>query len=128
MSSEPNLPLIPKVGPSPSTKNYSCDCLTYICENDKYLKSTTDTSVIMCDKIISVFKVYYRKKLLTYLKQDWVKPKAGGLGGGAVSLTAGPRQSHKLWHNHEILEKTIIFNHNTGQMQATWRIQCFIKQ
>ena len=25
-SGEPKLPLIPKVGPSPSTKNYSCDC------------------------------------------------------------------------------------------------------
>ena len=69
--------------------------------------------------------------MLSLLKQDWVKAEAGGLqgvGGCAVSPTSGPRQSHKLWNNHEILEKTKIFNHEAGEMHAIWRIQCFIKQ
>ena len=35
-------------------KYYSCKTSTCICENDKYLKSIADTSVITCDKIISV--------------------------------------------------------------------------
>ena len=35
-------------------KYYSCKTSICICENDKYLKSIADTSVITCDKIISV--------------------------------------------------------------------------
>ena len=35
------------------TKDYSWNPSTCICENGKYLKSITDTLVIMCNKIIS---------------------------------------------------------------------------
>ena len=49
--------------PNAMTKHISCDCrlkfnsTTCICENHKFLKSTADTSVIMCDDTISVMDV-----------------------------------------------------------------------
>ena len=42
-------------------KNYSWNPSTCISENDKYLKSITDTSVIMCDEIVSVMDVVSTK-------------------------------------------------------------------
>ena len=42
-------------------KNYSCNPSTCICEDDKYLKSIPDTSMITCDEIISVMDILSTK-------------------------------------------------------------------
>ena len=41
--------------------NYSWNPSTCICKNSKYLKSFADTSVIMCDEIISVMDIVSTK-------------------------------------------------------------------
>ena len=46
-------------------KDYSWNPSTCICENSKYLKSISDTSVIACDKIISVMDIVLTKKTNT---------------------------------------------------------------
>ena len=42
-------------------KDYSWNPCTCICENSKYLKSITDTSVITCDEIISIMDIVTTK-------------------------------------------------------------------
>ena len=42
-------------------KHYSWNPSTCICENSKYVKSIADTSVIMCDEIISVMDIVSKK-------------------------------------------------------------------
>ena len=42
-------------------KGYNWNPSTCICENSKYLKSVADTSVITCDKIISVMGILSTK-------------------------------------------------------------------
>ena len=46
-------------------KNYSWNPGTCICENDKYLKSIVDTSVITCDPIICVMDIVSTKMTST---------------------------------------------------------------
>ena len=43
-------------------QTYSWNPSTCICENSKHLKSIVDTSVIKCDKIITVFDIRSTKK------------------------------------------------------------------
>ena len=42
-------------------KEYNWNHSTCICENDKYLKSIADTSVVTCDEIISVMDIVSTK-------------------------------------------------------------------
>ena len=46
----------------PYKKDYSWNPSTCLCENDKYLKSIADTSVIECDGIISVLWILHQLK------------------------------------------------------------------
>ena len=45
--------------------DYSWNPSTCICENSKYLKGITDTSVIMYDEVISVMDIVSTKKTNT---------------------------------------------------------------
>ena len=44
------------------------------CENDKYLKSIADTSVIMCDEVISVIDIVSTKMTKYYSKNVSINP------------------------------------------------------
>ena len=46
-------------------KDYSWNPSTCICENSKYLKSITKTSVIACDEIVSVMDIISTKMRIT---------------------------------------------------------------
>ena len=45
-----------------------------ICENDKYLKSIADTSVITCDEVISVIDIVSTKMTKYYSKNVSIHP------------------------------------------------------
>ena len=45
-----------------------------ICENDKYLKSIADTSVITCDEVISVIDIVSTKMAKYYSKNVSIHP------------------------------------------------------
>ena len=46
-------------------KDYSWNPSTYICENNKYLKSPADTAVTECDEIVVAINNLSRKKTIT---------------------------------------------------------------
>ena len=46
-------------------KCYSWNPITFICENDKYLKGIADTSMIECDETISVMDTVSTKRTKT---------------------------------------------------------------
>ena len=49
-------------------KNYSWNPTTCICDNSKYLKGISDTSVTECDEIIIVMTLYQQKKAIATKK------------------------------------------------------------
>ena len=98
----------------------------------KHHKSCDDVSIwivqgtLMCG--VSIFghiRFYFKKKLVLFLKQHWVKAKAGGLGRLTRCKSAnGSKAEPIITKQPQNFIYTKIFNHEAGEMDATWRIQC----
>ena len=53
-------------------KNYIWNPTTCICDNSKYLKGISDTSVTECDEIIIVMTLYQQKKAIATKKTNTI--------------------------------------------------------